>query len=81
MNMCLLYEHGLVSINWPLQVILLLNRDILDRKTKDATSYVDIKSEVLRDVLREVLKDVHGISLMVDKPTVCSFLLSEGYIQ
>jgi hypothetical protein len=51
-------------------MILLFNGDILDRKTKDAISYVDIKSEELRDVLREVLKDVHGISLMVDKPIV-----------
>ena len=47
-----------------------LNRDILDRHTKDAISYIDIKSEELRGILREVLKDVHGISLMVDKPTV-----------
>jgi hypothetical protein len=51
-------------------MILLLNGDILDRDTKDATSYVDVKSEELRGILREVLKDVHGISLMVDKPTV-----------
>ena len=51
-------------------MILLLNKDILDRDTKDATSYADIKSEELRDILREVLKDVDGLSLMVDKPTV-----------
>jgi hypothetical protein len=51
-------------------MILLLNGGILDRKTKDAISYIDIKSEELRGILREVLKDVHGISLMVDKPTV-----------
>jgi hypothetical protein len=70
MNMCLLCERGLVSKNWPLQMILLLNGGILDRKTKDAISYIDIKSEELRGILREVLKDVHGISLMVDKPTV-----------
>jgi len=44
--------------------------DILDRSTKDAAFYVDIKSEELRDILREVLKDVHGISLMVEKPIV-----------
>ena len=68
--MCLLCERGLVSSNWPLQMILLLNKDILDRDTKDATSYADIKSEELRDILREVLKDVDGLSLMVDKPTV-----------
>jgi hypothetical protein len=51
-------------------MILLLNGDIPDRDTKDPTSYVDIKSEELRDILREVLKDVHGISLIVEKPTV-----------
>ncbi|PMD21103.1 P-loop containing nucleoside triphosphate hydrolase protein [Hyaloscypha hepaticicola] len=45
-------------------------RTRIDRNTKDAISYVDIKSEELRDVLREVLKDVYGISLMVDKSTV-----------
>jgi hypothetical protein len=44
--------------------------DILDRDNKDAAFYVDIKSEELRDILREILKDVHGISLMVEKPTV-----------
>ena len=70
MNMCSLCERGLVSGNWPLQMILLLNEDVPDRGTKDPTSYVDIKSEELRDILREVLKDVHGISLMVEKPTV-----------
>jgi hypothetical protein len=51
-------------------MILLFNGDILDRKTKDPMSYIDIKSEELRGILREVLKDVHGISLMVEKPTV-----------
>jgi hypothetical protein len=51
-------------------MILLFNGDILDRNTKDPISYIDIKSEELRGILREVLKDVHGISLMVEKPTV-----------
>jgi hypothetical protein len=51
-------------------MILLFNGDILDRKTKDPMSYIDIKSEELRGILREVLKDVHDISLMVEKPTV-----------
>jgi hypothetical protein len=51
-------------------MILLLNGGILDRKTKDAISYIDIKSEELRGILREVLKDVHSISLMVEKPIV-----------
>jgi hypothetical protein len=70
MNMCSLCERGLVSRNQPSQMILLFNGDILDRKTKDPMSYIDIKSEELRGILREVLKDVHGISLMVEKPTV-----------
>jgi hypothetical protein len=51
-------------------MILLFNGDILDWKTKDATSYIDIKSEELRSILREVLKDVYGISMVVEKPTV-----------
>ena len=70
MNMCLLCERGLTSRNWLLQILLLLNGGILDRHNKDATSYIDIKSEELQGILREVLKDVHSISLMVDKLTV-----------
>jgi hypothetical protein len=70
MNIYSLCERGLVSRNWPLQMILLLNGDVPDRDTKDPTSYVDIKAEELRDILREVLKDVYGISLMVEKPIV-----------
>jgi hypothetical protein len=70
MNIYSLYGRGLISRNWPLQMILLFNRDILDQKTKNAISYIDIKSEELRDVLKEVLKDVYNISLMVNKPIV-----------
>jgi hypothetical protein len=51
-------------------MILLFNGDILDQNTKDPISYINIKSEELRGILREVLKDVHGISLIVEKPTV-----------
>lgn len=51
-------------------MILLFIGDILDRKTKDVTSYINIKSEELRNILREVLKDVHSISMIVKKPTV-----------
>jgi hypothetical protein len=42
----------------------------LDKKTKVATSYVYIKSELLRDVLRDILKDVRGISLNESKLSV-----------
>jgi hypothetical protein len=34
------------------------------------TSYIDIKSEDLRDILREVLHDIKAVSLMEDKPSV-----------
>ena len=33
-------------------------------------SYVDVKSKGLRDVLRKVLKDIRGICLREDKPSV-----------
>jgi hypothetical protein len=42
----------------------------LDKETKEPTFHVDVKSEELRDILREVLKDVYGVSLMEDKPSV-----------
>lgn len=42
----------------------------VDYQNKFLKSYVDIKSVDLRDVLREVLKDVSGIGLREDKPTV-----------
>ena len=41
-----------------------------DKSNMDFTSYLDIKSEALRDVLRELLEDVPGISLCDDMPTV-----------
>ena len=51
---------------------------ILDKVTKDPTFYVDIKSAELRDILRDVLKDVYGLSLMEDKPSVCPSLYQIG---
>ena len=49
--------------------------NILDKATDDAIAYVDIKSEGLRDILRTVLRDVNGICLREDKPTVQSSLV------
>jgi hypothetical protein len=43
---------------------------VIDWSNKKPKTYVDIKSVELRDVLRQVLKDVSGISLREDKPTV-----------
>ena len=39
-------------------------------KRKDPTSYVDIKSSQLQEILVKVLKDVRGICIREDKPTV-----------
>lgn len=41
-----------------------------DKTTKDTTSYIDIKSEPLRDSLRIILRDVRGISLAEDMPSI-----------
>jgi len=46
------------------------NNNSLDKKTKEPTFYIDIKSEELRDILREVLKDVYSVSLIEDKPSI-----------
>lgn len=40
-------------------------------------TYVDIKSEPLRDVLREVLEGVNTVSLRGDKPEVSILLKSK----
>jgi hypothetical protein len=72
MNMCLLFVYELVSL-FDLRVLFILIR--IDKKTQDLTSYIDIKSEELRDILRIVLRDVYGISLNEDKPSVGSSLL------
>jgi hypothetical protein len=42
----------------------------LERNSEEVTTYIDIKSEGLRDVLRVVLNDIKAISLMEDKPSV-----------
>jgi hypothetical protein len=41
-----------------------------DKENKYYTEYVDVKSEGLQDILREILKDVNGVSLREDKPSV-----------
>lgn len=41
-----------------------------DWQNKFQKTYVDIKSVELRGVLREVLKDVSGVGLREEKPTV-----------
>lgn len=48
----------------------LSDKDRVDKKTLERTSYVDIKSEELRDILRTVLGGVRAINLNEDKPAV-----------
>ncbi|KAM5353455.1 hypothetical protein ACJ41O_000105 [Fusarium nematophilum] len=45
-------------------------RDRIDRRTQDKTTFIDIKSATLRDVLREGCRDFRGISLAGDTPSV-----------
>ncbi|KAJ6046919.1 hypothetical protein N7444_008173 [Penicillium canescens] len=45
-------------------------RERVDRKSEEVMSYVDVKSEGLRDILREVLHDIKAVSLMEDKPSI-----------
>jgi hypothetical protein len=47
----------------------------LDLKSEEVISYVDIKSEGLRDVLREVLRDIKAVSMMEDRPSVIGTIL------
>lgn len=42
----------------------------LDERSKKSTVYIDVKSAILRDVLREVLGGVKAVSLMENKPIV-----------
>lgn len=42
----------------------------LENKTKESTTYIDMKSETLRDILGEVLKNVRSVSVKEAKPSV-----------
>jgi hypothetical protein len=44
--------------------------EALDERSTKSTTYIDVKSEILRDILREVLRNVKTVSLMEPKPTV-----------
>ncbi|KAI9891861.1 MAG: hypothetical protein M1814_002246 [Vezdaea aestivalis] len=45
-------------------------RQRLGQKDVHSQTFIDVKSDGLRDILREVLKDVRGICLREDKPEV-----------
>ncbi|QSS60199.1 hypothetical protein I7I51_04996 [Histoplasma capsulatum] len=46
-------------------------REHIDNESKESTSYIDVKSEVLRDILRGMLQYAKGVNLMEDKPSLC----------
>lgn len=60
---------GSVSLKNSNNILVDLRR-ITDRTGLAPTSYVDIKSKELQEVLVKVLADVRGVSLREDKPSV-----------
>ncbi|OJD12529.1 hypothetical protein AJ78_06894 [Emergomyces pasteurianus Ep9510] len=42
----------------------------INNESKKSMTYIDVKSEVLRDILREVLQDAKEVNLMKDKPSI-----------
>jgi hypothetical protein len=42
----------------------------IDKASLKSITYIDIKLEGLRDILRIVLKDIKWLSLSEDKPTI-----------
>ncbi|KZF22636.1 hypothetical protein L228DRAFT_131240 [Xylona heveae TC161] len=49
---------------------IFLVRERVDRRSQEVTSYIDVKSEWLRDILRELLHHVKAVSLMEDRPSI-----------
>ncbi|KAF5127133.1 ATPase family AAA domain-containing protein FIGL1 [Metarhizium anisopliae] len=45
-------------------------RERIDRRTCEKTPFIDIKSPSLRDILREACRDIRGVSLAEDAPSV-----------
>ncbi|KAJ5161042.1 hypothetical protein N7492_006434 [Penicillium capsulatum] len=45
-------------------------RERVDRKSEEVTTYIDIKSEWLRDILSGVLQNIKAISLMENEPSI-----------
>ena len=58
---------GMYSLEAKVIYILTIPKD---KKSKETTYFVDVKSFMLRDALREVLHDVPGISIMEEKLSV-----------
>ena len=50
--------------------IYVINGEIIDKKTKRMTHFIDVKSKGLQNILRSVLQGVDKTFLKEDKPTV-----------
>lgn len=46
----------------------------LEQKTKESTTYVDVKSEFLRDILGKVLKNVRSVNVKEAQPSVSNLV-------
>ncbi|KAI3572191.1 hypothetical protein IWW34DRAFT_824470 [Fusarium oxysporum f. sp. albedinis] len=53
-----------------LDQFIFVTRDRIDRRTQDKTTFIDVKSAALRDILREACRDFRGISLAGDTPSI-----------
>ncbi|KAF5689154.1 AAA family [Fusarium denticulatum] len=53
-----------------LEQYVFIARDRIDRSTQDKTTFIDVKSAALRDILREACRDFRGISLTGDTPSI-----------
>ncbi|KAG7409864.1 hypothetical protein Forpe1208_v010852 [Fusarium oxysporum f. sp. rapae] len=65
----LAYKHVEETIG-NLDQFVFVARDRIDRRTQSKTTFIDVKSTVLRDVLREGCRDFRGVSLAGDTPSI-----------
>ncbi|KAL9564040.1 hypothetical protein ACKAV7_011814 [Fusarium commune] len=65
----LAYKHVEGTIG-NLDQFVFVARDRIDRRTQSKTTFIDVKSTVLRDVLREGCRDFRGVSLAGDTPSI-----------
>ncbi|KAG4269058.1 hypothetical protein FPRO04_12290 [Fusarium proliferatum] len=53
-----------------LDQFVFVTRDRIGKRTQDKTTFIDVKSAALRDILREACRDFRGISLAGDTPSI-----------